>query len=235
MRCLGLAIHLLVAASRLRGTHAFIRSPLHRLSAGVPLHADTALSSQEKSFSSRLKEVLDTGTGLFPLLVLSSSLLGSKHPASLTWFTPYVTPALSLTMLFMGMTLSLDDFRRVGSQPKFVLLGFLAQYVIMPLSAFLIARIARLGPSLSSGLILVGCAPGGTASNLVTLIAQADVALSVVMTACSTMAAMFMTPWLTTRLAGSFVAIRSQDLVLSTLQVVLAPVATGLIVNTKCD
>lgn len=198
-----------------------------------PLKAEAVSLPKQELSPSRLKKVLDAGTSLFPLLVLSSSLIGSRHPSSLSWFTPYVTPALSLTMLFMGMTLTLDDFRRVGSQPKFVLLGFLAQYVIMPLSAYNIARIAQLGPSLSSGLILVGCAPGGTASNLVTLIAQADVALSVVMTACSTLAAVLMTPWLTTRLAGSFVSIRSADLVLSTLQVVLAPVATGLLINTK--
>ena len=234
MRHLGLPKLLLLttAFALWRTADAYTRPPAPRLAAPT-LHADSALSAKEKGFSSQLKQVLEAGTGLFPLLVLSSSLLGTKHPSSLTWFAPYVTPALSLTMLFMGMTLSIDDFRRVGSQPKFVLLGFLAQYVIMPLSAFVIARVAKLGPSLSSGLILVGCAPGGTASNLVTLIAQADVALSVVMTACSTLAAVVMTPWLTTRLAGSYVAIRSQDLVLSTMQVVLAPVATGLVINTK--
>jgi BASS family bile acid:Na+ symporter len=133
----------------------------------------------------------------------------------------------------MGMTLTVDDFKRVATQPKYVLIGFLAQYMIMPLSAFFIAKAAGLGPALSSGLILVGCSPGGTASNLVTLIAQADVALSVVMTACSTVAAVFMTPWLTTQLAGSYVAIKAKDLVLSTLQVVLVPVTAGLVINTK--
>lgn len=187
----------------------------------------------QKSFENQLAQTLQSGTNAFPFFVLSFSVMGSRYPHLLRWFSPFVTPALSLTMLSMGMTLTVEDFKRVALEPKYVLLGFLAQYTIMPLAAYQITRIAQLGPALSAGLILVGCAPGGTASNLVTLIAQADVALSVVMTAFSTMAAVFMTPWLTSRLAGSYVAIRSTDLVLSTLQVVLAPVALGLLINTK--
>ena len=82
------------------------------------------------------------------------------------------------------------------------------------------------------GLILVGCAPGGTASNLVTMIAQADLPLSVVMTAASTVAAVFMTPFLTAKLAGSYVVIKAMDLVMSSLNVVLAPVLAGLCLNS---
>ena len=195
--------------------------------------SSTISTAPISKFDGSIKSLLDKGTSLFPLFVLSFSLVGSKYPHALNWFAPYVTPALSLTMLSMGMTLTIDDFKRVIKEPKYILLGFLAQYTIMPLAAYQIAKFAKLGPALSSGLILVGCAPGGTASNLVTLIAQADVALSVVMTACSTMAAVLLTPWLTSRLAGSYVSIRSSDLVLSTLQVVLAPVAMGLLINTK--
>ena len=136
----------------------------------------------------------------------------------------YVSPSLSLTMGFMGLTLKGSDFLRVLAQPQYVLLGFLSQFTIMPLLAAKIAAVAGLSDKLSAGLILVGCAPGGTASNLVTLIAKADVALSVTMTACSTIAASFMTPFLISKLASQYVAIDKTALVKSTLEVVLAPV-----------
>lgn len=176
---------------------------------------------------------LEKANNLFPLWVLSASLLGFAYPATLTWFVPYITPALTLTMIGMGMTLTLADFSRVLASWPYVLLGFVAQYLIMPLSAVFSAKFFNLPPDIASGLILVGCAPGGTASNLVTLIAKADLALSILMTTASTMAAVFMTPLLVTKYAGSIVAVKSADLVLSTLQVVLLPVVLGLFLNTK--
>lgn len=143
-----------------------------------------------------------------------------------------MTPALALTMISMGMTLTPSDFKEILKQPQFPLVGFVCQYSIMPTLALLSARLFSLGPELTSGLILVGCAPGGTASNLVTLISKADVALSVLMTAFSTIGAIFMTPYLTSKLAGSIVTINPSDLVVSTLQVVLAPVLIGVFLNT---
>lgn len=176
--------------------HAYIVAPQSRLSSistkRFSNHAENAILPLKPEFAlqiaSNFKSAIDKLTEAFPLFVLAGSILGYKRPSYLTWFTPYVTPALSLTMLSMGMNLTLDDFKRVLKEPKYIAMGFMAQYTIMPLAAYNIARIARLGPSLSAGLILVGCAPGGVASNLVSLIAQADVALSVVMTACSTVA-----------------------------------------------
>jgi bile acid:Na+ symporter, BASS family len=88
-----------------------------------------------------MQSILDRGTNLFPLFVLSFSLLGAKSPLLLNWFSPFVTPALSLTMLSMGMTLTIADFTRVLKEPKYVLLGFLAQYIIMPMSAYNIAKV----------------------------------------------------------------------------------------------
>jgi BASS family bile acid:Na+ symporter len=132
----------------------------------------------------------------------------------------------------MGMSLTVSDFKRVFQTPQYVLIGFLAQYTIMPTAAAALSKIFQLGPELSAGLILVGCAPGGTASNLVSMIAKADLALSVLMTAASTVAAVVMTPFLTSRLAGSYVSIKAADLVTSTLGVVLAPVIAGLGLNT---
>ena len=175
--------------------------------------------------------ILDLTTQLFPLWVLASSLFGYFNPTAFNQYMHCVSPCLALTMGFMGMTLTGGDFLRVLSQPQYVLLGFLSQFTIMPLLAANIAKYQSLGPELSAGLILVGCAPGGTASNLVTLIARADVALSVTMTACSTIAASFMTPYLTSKLASQYVDVNRAALVRSTVDVVLAPVLGGLVLN----
>ena len=182
--------------------------------------------------TSKLKNIITTATNIFPLWVILSCVIGNVKPAALQWFTPYITPALALTMLSMGMTLTINDFYRVLKQPQLIAVGFVAQYLIMPLSAYYVAKFMQLGPELSTGLILVGCAPGGTASNLVSLIAQADVPLSVLMTLASTIAAVFMTPFLVTLLTKSYVPVKAMDLVYSTLNVVLAPVFAGIAFNT---
>mmetsp|Transcript_17307 Transcript_17307/g.16649 ORF Transcript_17307/g.16649 Transcript_17307/m.16649 type:complete len:415 (-) Transcript_17307:10-1254(-) len=186
----------------------------------------------EPNKENKILSFLDKITNLFPLWVLSASILGYFKPSLFTWFSPYITAALAVTMIGMGMTLTISDFKRVIETPQYVLIGFLAQYTVMPLAASYLSKIFQLGPELSAGLILVGCAPGGTASNLVTLIAKADLALSVLMTAVSTVAAVFMTPFLTSKLAGSYVAIKASELVMSTLSVVLAPLVIGLGINT---
>ncbi len=189
-------------------------------------------TSTSSSFSSKFNSLLSTVTNLFPIWVIMFSVLGFHRPEWFFWFKKYITPALAFTMLGMGMSLTVADFVRVFKTPQYVAIGFLAQYTIMPFAAAGISKVLQLGPELAAGLILVGCAPGGTASNLVTMIAGADIALSVLMTAVSTVAAVFMTPLLTSWLAGSYVAIKASDLVLSTLQVVLAPVLAGLAINT---
>ena len=180
----------------------------------------------------QLKKVINMATNIFPLWVLLSCVVGNVKPSLLSWFSPYITPALALTMLSMGMTLTIDDFSRVLKQPQLIAVGFIAQYLIMPTSAYYVAKFMKLGNELSTGLILVGCAPGGTASNLVSLIAEADVPLSVLMTLASTIAAVFMTPFLITFLTKSYVPVKSADLVYSTLNVVLAPVIAGISMNT---
>lgn len=181
----------------------------------------------------KLTKYLEAATNMFPLWVLSFSLIGLKFPSLLSWFIPFITPALALTMTGMGMTLTAEDFQRVLRTPQYTFLGFLAQYTIMPLSAVFFSKIFQLSPSYATGLILVGSSPGGTASNLVTLIAGADVALSVTMTAVSTIAAIVMTPLLATKLCGSMVAVKSMDLLYSVLNVVLAPIFVGVALNKK--
>jgi BASS family bile acid:Na+ symporter len=112
--------------------------------------------------------------------------------------------------------------------PKAVAAGFVAQYSIMPFLGWAIAHLLHLPTPFAVGLILVACCPGGTASNVVTYIARAHVALSVLMTMCSTFGAIVMTPLLTKWLAGTLVPVDGWGLFWSTVQVVLLPVVFGL-------
>lgn len=131
-------------------------------------------------------------------------------------------------MLAMGLSLSLEElFDVITKRPFQLFLGCAAQYTIMPLLGAAISKALGLSTNLSAGLILLGCCPGGTASNVVTYIARGDVPLSVVMTICTTFAAVFATPLLTQMLAGAYVPVDAAGLAISTLQVVFAPVVLG--------
>ena len=134
-------------------------------------------------------------------------------------------------MLGMGLTLTIDDFKRVLQFPKSVFIGVFLQYTVMPASGYAIAFIYDLPTPFAVGLILVACCPGGTASNVLTFIAKADVALSVTLTAISTVLSVALTPILTFLLAGSRVDVNSVGLLLSTLKVIILPVACGVFLN----
>jgi len=168
---------------------------------------------------------------IFPVWVLLGGVLALFQPAWFTWFQPYIVPGLAVIMLGMGITLSVEDFRRVLQMPGAILAGFVAQYTIMPFLGWAIAHGLQLERDFAVGLILVACCPGGTASNVVTYIARANVALSVLMTMCSTFGAILMTPLLTKWLAGAFVEVNAGELFFSTLQVVLLPLIGGLALN----
>jgi BASS family bile acid:Na+ symporter len=169
---------------------------------------------------------------LFPFWVLAASGLALVKPDWFTWFSgPWITWGLAVIMLGMGITLTFDDFRRVGKQPLSVGVGVAAQFLFMPLLGWGIAKLLKLDTPLAVGLILVACCPGGTASNVVTFIAKADVALSVIMTMCSTLSAVVMTPLLTNLLASTYVDVPFWGLLLGTLKVVIAPVLMGVALN----
>lgn len=166
---------------------------------------------------------------LFPVWVVLGGLLALMHPPWFTWFgSGAITWGLAVIMLGMGITLSVDDFKAVARMPRAVATGVAAQYLIMPLLGWSLAHLLSLPTAYAVGLILVSCCPGGTASNVVTFIARANVALSVLMTMCSTFAAVAMTPLLTKGLAGTLVPVPAWGLFLSTVQVVLVPLVLGL-------
>ena len=134
-------------------------------------------------------------------------------------------------MFGMGLTLTLPDFALVVKRPLPVIVGVIAQYVIMPGIAFLLAKLLHLDPAIAAGVILVGCAPGGTASNVISYLAKGDVALSVTMTSISTLLAPFMTPLLTKWLAGQYMPVDAKSMALAIVQIVLIPVIAGIVVR----
>ena len=137
------------------------------------------------------------------LLVLAAAVLALFFPNVLQHVRPtIINYMLGVVMFGMGLTLNLKDFRIVFSRPKDVFIGCLAQFTIMPLMAWMLARIFSLDEALTLGVVLVGCCPGGTASNVITYLAKGDLALSVAMTGASTLAAPLATPLLTLLVAG---------------------------------
>jgi BASS family bile acid:Na+ symporter len=179
-----------------------------------------------------MSRALALATNLFPIWVLIGGALALMHPVWFTWFSgDFITWGLAVIMLGMGITLSVDDFKRVLKMPRAVAIGFVAHYAIMPFLGWSIAHLLRLETPFAVGLILVSCCPSGTASNVVNYIARSNVALSVLMTMCSTLGAVVMTPLLTKWLAGRYVPVDALGLFLSTLQIVLAPVVTGVVLN----
>ena len=166
------------------------------------------------------------------ILVLAAAVLALLFPSALQVVRPTVINyLLGVVMFGMGLTLNLHDFKIVFSRPKDVIVGCLAQFTIMPLLAWTLARVFALDEALTLGVVLVGCCPGGTASNVITYLAKGDLALSVGMTGVSTLLAPFMTPLLTWALAGKSVNVDVTGMLLSILWVVILPIVIGLLVK----
>ena len=166
------------------------------------------------------------------LLVLAAAVVALAAPSAFSGIRPTViNPLLGVIMFGMGMALRLEDFRIVFSRPRDILIGCTAQFTIMPLLAFALSRLFALDEALAVGVVLVGCCPGGTASNVITYLAKGDLALSVGMTATSTILAPVLTPLLVWLLAGKTVDVDVIGMLLSILWVVILPIVAGLIVK----
>ncbi len=166
------------------------------------------------------------------LIVIAMALTALFCPNAVSFIkTSYINTLLGIVMFGMGLTLKPNDFRILFSHPKDVLIGTVAQFLIMPLLAFLLVKAFSLTPELAVGVILVGTCPGGTSSNVMTYLAKGDVALSVGITSASTILAPVMTPLLTYVYAGKTVDVNMLSMFLSIIQVVLLPIAIGFAVN----
>ncbi|MCY7780588.1 bile acid:sodium symporter family protein [Bacillus haynesii] len=167
----------------------------------------------------------------FAIWVILFAVLGFAFPSQFTWIIPYITILLGVIMFGMGLTLSADDFKELLRRPLHVLIGVVIQYTVMPLLAFGLAYGLGLPPEIAVGVILVGCCPGGTASNVMTFFAKGNIALSVAITTVSTLLAPFLTPFLILFFAKEWLPVSPSSLFVSILQAVLLPIIAGLIVQ----
>ena len=188
----------------------------------------------------RIEIFFTTLANFFPVWVIGGACLALWNPATATWFQPTWIPLfLGIIMLSMGLTLSLDDFLRVIQIPRSIALGVGLQYTIMPLLGFTLAKLLHLPMDYVIGVVLVACCPGGTASNVVCFIARSNIALSVSLTAVSTLAAVIITPLLTTlmiefisqHLMGAVIQVDTIGLLINTFKVVILPVTAGALLN----
>lgn len=165
------------------------------------------------------------------LLVVAFAASALILPSAFKWVAPQIPILLGVIMFGMGMTLRVEDFKEIFRRPRDVLIGVLAQFTIMPLIAYGLAKLFQLPAELAVGVILVGTCPGGTASNVMTYLAKGDLALSVSMTMSTTILAPIVTPLLTWILAGAWIEISLVNMMISIVQIIIAPILLGIIVN----
>jgi len=179
-----------------------------------------------------MKKVCDFIARWMGVLVLLTAVVSLLVPQVLESVDMWIiNPLLGLIMFGMGLTLSPQDFRIVFTRPRDVLIGCLAQFTVMPVVAWLLTIVFALPPDLALGVILVGCCPGGTASNVITYLAKGDLVLSVGMTAVSTVLAPLLTPLLTWLLAGHHIDVDAVGMLQSILYVVIIPIIVGFVVQ----
>ena len=168
----------------------------------------------------------------FALWVLLFAGLALIFPETFVWLKVYITWMLGIIMFGMGMTMTMDDFKGVFQSPKAVVIGVVAQFLVMPGLAYLLCQLFQLPAEIAIGVILVGCCPGGTASNVITYMAKGNTALSVACTSVSTLLAPVLTPAIFYLLASQWIEINALSMLGSILQVVLFPIILGLIVRS---
>ncbi len=168
---------------------------------------------------------------LFLLILSLFSLLGFLFPNIFIPFKDLIVPLLILIMLSMGLTLTPQDFANILKRPYIILYGALLQFTVMPLSAYALGVLFNLPPQLFVGVVLVGSAPGGTASNLITYLSRGDLPYSISMTATSTLLSPLLTPLWTYILAGRYVEVPFLQMVETTLRIVVLPVLMGMILR----
>lgn len=164
-------------------------------------------------------------------IVVAAAVLALTLPSLFTWVTGYLTPLLQFIMFTMGLTLTVDDFSEVFRRPARVILVEILQFLFMPFSGFVLAKLFNLPADIALGLILLGSVPGGTSSNIMAYLANGDVPLSISATSVSTLVAPLMTPLMLTLYGGSYFEMSFSAMFLSVAQVVLVPVVGGMVIN----
>ncbi len=172
----------------------------------------------------------------FPLLIFAAVTVALAYPAYFVDFNGFalktlITPLIQLIMFGMGTAIGFEDFVGVAKMPKGVIVGTLAQFLIMPMVGFLLANIFTFPPEIAAGIILIGCSPAGMASNVMAYLAKANLALSITLTTISTLLAPFVTPFLMSLLAGEFIEVDVFKMMWDIFKMVIIPIGAGLAFN----
>ncbi|GAA4438388.1 ketopantoate/pantoate/pantothenate transporter PanS [Ravibacter arvi] len=173
---------------------------------------------------------------VYTIVILASATTALFYPSYFVQWGDFklssaITPLIQLIMFGMGTSMGLQDFIGVVKMPKGVFIGVVSHFIIMPLLGFTLASISNLEPEIAAGIILIGCSPNGMASNVISYLAKANLALSITITAISTMMAPFVTPLLMKLLAGAFVEINTLDMMWDIMKMVIIPIGAGLLFN----
>lgn len=169
---------------------------------------------------------------LLPVGAILVSIIAMTSPSLLQDYGKAIVPMLGIIMFSMGMTLSASDFKRVLDQPVLILIGVSLQYILMPSIAWLLAMLLELPVLLATGLILVGACPGGTASNVICFLARGNVALSISLTAVSTLLAVLLTPLITLFYVDQSIDVPVLKMMKNLVLIVILPVVTGVLINS---
>ena len=176
--------------------------------------------------------MIDRITKLFPLWAIVFSIIAYYCNSFFSIFKSAIVPLLAVIMFGMGMTLTWYNFKRIFKSPLVILLGFSLQYLIMPAAGYFVSILFNLSPVMTAGVVLVGCSPGGTASNVITYLGNGDVALSITLTLTSTILAVFLTPFFSYIILSHIVPFPAGEMFLDILQIVLIPVLAGTAINS---
>jgi len=174
---------------------------------------------------------MNTIIRLFPLWATLLSAVAFAAPEVFIDLKSAIIPLLTIIMFSMGLTLSMDDFKRALAMPGLIFSGLVLQYSVMPLAALLVTMLFGLDATLTIGFILLGSSPGGTASNVITYLARGNVALSITLTSLSTLLAVALTPALTLLLAGAAIDVPAMNMLINILYMVIFPVTLGIVLN----
>lgn len=171
----------------------------------------------------------------FVLWVVIAVIISFLDPGSFVWIGEYVSLLLGIVMLGMGLTLTTKDFKRILERPRDVLLGAAAQWLIMPTAAYALVVALSLPAEIGIGLILLGAAPGGTASNVYTYLGKGDVALSVTITSVTTLAAPLVMPAWVILFAGEQIQVTFAEMFQEIVLIVVIPVVLGFTLRRVLD
>ena len=185
----------------------------------------------ERAAMNLVNQISTLANKYFSVISILFAIAAFSWPEQFVWLGSYITTLLMIVMFGVGMTLKPVDFKMVLTNPKPIVVGVLAQFTIMPLLALGIAILLNLPPELAAGIILVGCVPGGTSSNVMVYLAKGNTALSIAMTSLSTMLAPILTPTLLYFLAGQWMPVDPMGMFVSIIKVIILPIALGFLIQ----